>query len=56
VLPHVDVASPAVAELAPKTQARFGDEPEQPPHIAKSTKTAEAMVPTGAAPATATQK
>lgn len=52
VLPHVDVTAPAVAELAPKTQARFGEEPEQ---TAKSTKTAEAVVPTGgvAAPATA---
>jgi len=56
VLPHVDIATPAVAELAPKTQARFGEEPEQQPHTGKSTKTAEAMVPTGAAPATAAQK
>lgn len=56
VLPHVDVAAPAVAELAPKTQARFSEAPEQQPHIAKSTKTAEAMVPTGTAPATAAQK
>ncbi|MCK1359423.1 hypothetical protein [Bradyrhizobium sp. 199] len=55
VLPHVDISAPAMAELAPKTQARFGAEPEQP---AKSTKTAEAVVPTGgvAAPAAATQK
>lgn len=54
VLPHVDVAAPAVAELAPKTQARFGAEPEQPSQLSKSTKTAEALVPTGvAAPATA---
>ena len=53
VLPHVDVAAPAVAELAPKTQARFGAEKEQ---AAKSTKTAEALVPTGAAQATASQK
>ena len=53
VLPHVDISAPAMAELAPKTQARFGVEPEQP---AKSTKTAEAVVPTGgvaAAPAAA---
>jgi len=55
VLPHVDISAPAMAELAPKTQARFGVEPEQP---VKSTKTAEAMVPTGgvAAPAAAAQK
>ncbi|MGY8708180.1 hypothetical protein RAD16_20765 [Bradyrhizobium sp. 18BD] len=53
VLPHVDVAAPAMAELAPKTQARFGTEPEQP---AKSTKTAEAAVPTGAAPLAVSQK
>ncbi|MDA9441246.1 hypothetical protein XH98_19530 [Bradyrhizobium sp. CCBAU 51745] len=54
VLPHVDVAAPAMADLAPKTQARFGEEPEP----AKSTKTAEALVPTGgvATPAAATQK
>ncbi|QOZ80579.1 hypothetical protein XH83_22835 [Bradyrhizobium sp. CCBAU 53351] len=44
VLPHVDISAPAMAELAPKTQARFGVEPEQ---AAKSTKTAEAVVPTG---------
>ncbi|MBR0847160.1 hypothetical protein JQ543_05315 [Bradyrhizobium diazoefficiens] len=46
VLPHVDVTAPAMADLAPKTQERFGAEPE---HSAKSTKTAEALVPTGAA-------
>ena len=51
VLPHVDVSAPAMAELAPKTQARFGEEPEQQPQPAKSTKTAEALVPTGAAAA-----
>ena len=50
VLPHVDVSAPAMVELAPKTQARFGEEPEQP-QPAKSTKTAEALVPTGAAAA-----
>ncbi|TCU68313.1 hypothetical protein EDE08_109286 [Bradyrhizobium sp. R2.2-H] len=57
VLPHVDISAPAMAELAPKTQARFGAEPEQA-QPAKSTKTAEALVPTGgvAAPAAATQK
>lgn len=55
VLPHVDISAPAMAELAPKTQARFGAGPEQP---SKSTKTAEAVVPTGgvAAPAAATPK
>jgi hypothetical protein len=57
VLPHVDISAPAMAELAPKTQARFGAEPEQA-QPAKSTKTAEALVPTGgvATPAAATQK
>jgi hypothetical protein len=45
VLPHVDITAPAVAELAPKMQARFGEEVE--PQQAKSTKTAEAVVPTG---------
>lgn len=56
VLPHVDITAPAVAELAPKTQARFGEEPELQP--ARSTKTAEAVVPTGgvAAPVAAPQK
>ena len=56
VLPRVDVTAPAMAELAPKTQARFGEEPE--PQPAKSTKTAEALVPTGsiATPATTPQK
>ena len=54
VLPHVDISAPAMAELAPKTQARFGEEPEQP---SKSTKTAEAVVPTGvAAPVAPTPK
>ena len=57
VLPHVDISAPAMAELAPKTQARFGAEPEQT-QPAKSTKTAEALVPTGgvAAPATPAQQ
>ncbi|MCK1274170.1 hypothetical protein IVB46_02805 [Bradyrhizobium sp. 61] len=54
VLPHVDVAAPAVAELAPKTQARFGAEAE--PQPVKSTKTAEAVVPTGAAQSAGSQK
>ena len=55
VLPHVEISAPAMAELAPKTQARFGAEPEQ---AAKSTKTAEALVPTGgvATPVAASQK
>jgi hypothetical protein len=53
VLPHVDVTAPAMAELAPKTQARFGAEKEQ---AARSTKTAEAAVPTGAAQVAASQK
>lgn len=53
VLPHVDVAAPAMADAAPKAQDRFAAEPEQP---AKSTKTAEAAVPTGAAPVAASQK
>jgi hypothetical protein len=54
VLPHVDISAPAMADLAPKTQERFGAEPE---HAAKSTKTAEALVPTGAAvPAPGAQK
>jgi hypothetical protein len=58
VLPHVDVVAPAMAELAPKAQARFGEEPEQQPQPTKSTKTAEALVPTGgvAAPTAASQK
>ncbi|WP_245284022.1 MULTISPECIES: hypothetical protein [Bradyrhizobium] len=55
VLPNVDVSAPAMADLAPKTQDRFGEESEQP-HPAKSTKTAEAAVPTGAAPVAASQK
>lgn len=54
VLPHVDVTAPAVAELAPKTQARFGAEAE--PQPVKSTKTAEAVVPTGTAPSAGSQK
>ena len=54
VLPHVDVTAPAVAELAPKTQARFGAEAE--PQPVKSTKTAEAVVPTGAAQSAGSQK
>jgi hypothetical protein len=65
VLPQVDVSAPAMADLVPKSQDRLGaDAPEngadvQPAKSAdKSTKTAEAAVPTGsvAAPATAQQK
>ncbi|MEK9283477.1 MULTISPECIES: hypothetical protein [unclassified Bradyrhizobium] len=55
VLPNVNVSAPAMADLAPKSQERFGEEPGQP-HPAKSTKTAEASVPTGAAPVAASQK
>jgi hypothetical protein len=55
VLPNVNISAPAMADLAPKTQARFGEEPEHP-QLAKSTKTAEASVPTGAAPAAPSQK
>lgn len=53
VLPHVDGMAPAMAELAPKRQDRFGAEAP-----ARSTKTAEALVPTAAvaAPAAGTQK
>ena len=54
VLPHVDVAAPAVAELAPKVQDRFAAESEH--QSAKSTKTAEAVVPTGAAQSAGAQK
>jgi hypothetical protein len=54
VLPHVDVAAPALAELAPKTQARFGAEQDLQP--AKSTKTAEAVVPSGALQSSSSQK
>lgn len=55
VLPHVDLTAPAMADLGPKSQDRFG-EPDQT--SAKSTKTAEAVVPTGGVvtPATAPQK
>ncbi|MCK1424551.1 hypothetical protein IVB14_31525 [Bradyrhizobium sp. 180] len=59
VLPHVDISAPAMAELTSKTQARYGAEPEQPQQSAKSTKTAEALVPTAggvATPAAAAQK
>jgi hypothetical protein len=50
VLPNVAVSAPAVANLAPKAQDRFGTEP------ARSTKTAEATVPTGEAAGAASQK
>jgi hypothetical protein len=55
VLPHVEVTAPAMAELVPKTQARFGAEPGQQ-QPARSTKTAEAVVPTGAAPSASSPK
>jgi len=47
VLPHVDVAAPAMADLAPKAQDRVASDSDA--GTAKSTKTAEAVVPTGAA-------
>ncbi|MDE2380557.1 hypothetical protein [Bradyrhizobium sp.] len=64
VLPQIDAAAPAMAGLAPrlqeklqeKLQDRFAGESDPPP--ARSTKTAEAVVPTGsaAAPVAAEQK
>lgn len=56
VLPQVDVSAPAMADLAPKAQDRFAAETDL--QAAKSTKTAEAVVPTGgvAAPGTGPQK
>jgi hypothetical protein len=60
VLPRVDIGAPAMADLTPKTQDRFASEADQHPanQPSKSTKTAEAMVPTGSAatPVTAPQK
>jgi hypothetical protein len=60
VLPQVNISAPAMADLAPKTQDRFaqGADPQPANQPAKSTKTAEAMVPTGSAatPATAPQQ
>jgi hypothetical protein len=55
VLPQVDVSAPAMADATPKSQDRFAAEPDHP---TKSTKTAEAAVPTGSAstPAAAPQK
>jgi hypothetical protein len=49
VLPQTEIAVVPMAELAPKTvQDRFAAEaPEASPQAAKSTKTAEAVVPTG---------
>ena len=46
VLPQVDISAPAMADLAPKGQERFGAA-----EAAKSTKTAEALVPTSNAAA-----
>ncbi|UVO32258.1 hypothetical protein [Bradyrhizobium arachidis] len=64
VLPNVNLAGPAMAGLAapamadaaPKSQERFADHPDV--QAAKSTQTAEALVPTGgvATPTTAPQK
>jgi hypothetical protein len=57
VLPHVDLAGPAMAGVTPKSQDRFGaDHPDV--QAVKSTQTAEALVPTGgvAPPAAAPQK
>ena len=48
VLPQVEVSAPAMADLAPKSQDRF----VAAGAAAKSTKTAEATVPTGSAAAT----
>lgn len=45
VLPQVDVGGAAVARLAPKTQARVAANPDS--QAVGSTKTAEAVVPTG---------
>jgi hypothetical protein len=56
VLPKVDVANAPVAELSPKpVQDRFAGnagDPETDPQPAKSTRTAEAVVPTGGIVAT----
>lgn len=67
VLPHVNAAAAAMADLSPKTQDRVQDrlqshlaaDAEQPAsQPPRSTRTAEAMVPTGSAatPASAPQK
>lgn len=56
VLPDVNVSAPAMAELAPKAQDRVSEQPEHPQASSSSTKTAEALVPTGTAPATTSQK
>lgn len=65
VLPHADLAgpamaglaAPAMADVAPKSQERFGAEHPDVQAV-KSTQTAEALVPTGgvATPSTAPQK
>jgi hypothetical protein len=56
LLPQAVVSTPAMAELAPKAQDRFGADSEVQP--AKPTKTAEAAVPTGsvATPSAGPQK
>ena len=51
VLPQVELSAPAMADLAPKGQERFGVADPS-----KSTKTAEALVPTGAAQSAGSQK
>jgi hypothetical protein len=49
VLPQLGVSAPAMADLAPKVEDRFA--PDSDPQPVKSTKTAEALVPTGSAAA-----
>ena len=53
VLPQINLPAPAMANLAPKAEDRFGaDDDAQPSKVTdKSTKTAEALVPTGSAAA-----
>jgi hypothetical protein len=53
VLPQINVSAPAMANLVPKAEDRFGaDGDTQPSKVTdKSTKTAEAVVPTGSAAA-----
>ena len=47
VLPQVNVPAPAMANLVPKAEDRFAAEPD--PQSVRSTRTAEALVPTGSA-------
>jgi hypothetical protein len=53
VLPQINVSAPAMANLAPKAEDRFGadDDAQLAKATDKSTKTAEAVVPTGSAAA-----